>query len=135
MKQIWSLQKDIHLIGNWSTVKSEECDPGLHSIVHPESVPRPQLGTKPFRLGPAFVPSVMMLLKVKALLTTVATLCMCLVMLTCNQWLADVILFNYITSEFRLYCRHRATTTCRHKVCTKTGTCQTCKCHGKHKCK
>lgn len=64
--RIQSLESDLALAKRYSPDReleykhaSEERDPGLHSIVHPESVPQPQLGTKPFCLkshGPVFVP-------------------------------------------------------------------------------
>ena len=81
---------------------SEEGGPDLH--LHPESLPRPQLGTKQLCLDLvalllSLVKSIMMLLNIMALLTTVIILC--LAMFNCNQWLADKILFNYLT------CLHR----------------------------
>ena len=53
-----ALAKQKDLKGNWSiSIPVKEGGPSLH--LHPESLPQPQLGTKPFCLesrGPAFVP-------------------------------------------------------------------------------
>ena len=64
-ERIQSLESDLALTKRYSPDRefeyrhtSEECDLNLHTIVNPESLPRPQLGTKPFCLeshGPTFI--------------------------------------------------------------------------------
>lgn len=109
---------------------SEEGSPDLH--LHPESLPRPQLGTKQFCLesrGPAFVPCQEHndVIEHQGLVDNSYNPVSGNVELQPMVGRQNLVQLHNMFTQFRLYCRPRATATSQHKVCTKTGTCQHCK--------